>query len=90
MSAFGTALSHWWFSRFHRTVRFGWIATNQAVRNYDMPRLGMGLVLLAYGLGKGRGKGRRLIYKTSIDVDQGTTIRVMRGRRPIAEIPPTP
>lgn len=89
MSTFGTVLRHWWFNRFHRTVRIGWIAANQAVRNQDVPRLGIGLALMAYGLRRGRGNGRRLIYKTSIDVDQGTTIRVMRGRRPIAEIPPT-
>ncbi|MEA2011314.1 MAG: hypothetical protein U9N78_11470 [Actinomycetota bacterium] len=54
-----------------------------------MPRLGLGLALMAFGLVKGR-NNRRLIYKTSIDVDQGTTIRVMRGRRPLAETTPIP
>lgn len=88
MKEFGPIFRRWWFNRFHPAVRFGWIATSQALERNDMPRLGLGLALMAYGLGKGRGGGRRLIYKTAIDVDQGTTIRVMRGRHPIAEIAP--
>jgi len=47
----------------------------------------MGLAVMAIGLAKGR-SSRRLIYKTSIDVGEGTTIRVMRGRRSIAETAP--
>lgn len=86
---FGYAVRNWWFKRFHRTVRIGWVATNYAVRNTNVSWLGVGVALMGYGLMKGRDE-RRLIYKTSIDVDQGTTIRVMRGRHPIAETAPLP
>ncbi len=89
MTGLRYAFRHWWFQRFHRSVRFGWIAVNSAVKSNDVQRLGLGLGLMAYGLAKGR-SDRRLIYKTSIDVDQGTTIRVMRGRHPIAETTPIP
>ncbi len=89
MTGLRYAVRRWWFKRFHRSVRFGWIAVNSAAKNNDIQRMGLGLGLMAYGLAKGR-SDRRLIYKTSIDVDQGTTIRVMRGRHPIAETIPTP
>jgi hypothetical protein len=88
MKGLGYAVRHWWFKRFHRSVRFGWLAVSSGVKSNDMPRLGIGLAVIAFGLVRGR--NRRLIYKTSIDVDQGATIRVMRGRRPIAEITPVP
>jgi hypothetical protein len=88
MKGLGYAVRHWWFKRFHRSVRFGWLAVSSGVKSNDMPRLGIGLALIAFGLVKGR--NRRLIYKASIDVDQGATIRVMRGRRPIAETTPVP
>jgi len=89
MTGLRHAFRHWWFRRFHWSVRFGWIAVNTAVKSNDVQRLGLGLGVMAYGLAKGR-SDRRLIYKTSIDVDQGTTIRVMRGRHPIAETTPIP
>jgi hypothetical protein len=88
MKVLGYTVRHWWFKRFHRSVRFGWLAVSSGVKSNDMPRLGIGLAVIAFGLVKGR--NRRLIYKTSIDVDQGATIRVMRGRRPIAETTPVP
>jgi len=75
------------FSLFHRTVRWGWAAVASGSRNTDMSRLGFGLILIGYGLVKGRSR-RKLIYKTSIDVGEGTTIRVRQGRRPIAETAP--
>ena len=75
------------FARFHRTVRVGWAAVSSGSRNMDMPRFGLGLVLIGYGLIRGRDR-RKLIYKTSIDVGEGTTIRVRQGRRPIAETAP--
>ena len=58
-------------------------------KNQDMTRLGMGLGLVLYGMVHRR-RVRRLIYATSIDLDEGMSIRVMRGRRPIAEITPIP
>ncbi len=89
MNGLGYAVRRWWFRRFHRSVRFGWMAVSSGVKSNDVPRLGIGLAMIAFGLVKGR-SSRRLIYKTSIDVDQGTTIRVMRGRHPIAETTPIP
>jgi hypothetical protein len=88
MKGLGYAVRHWWFKRFHRSVRFGWLAVSSGVKSKDTPRLGIGLAVIAFGLVRGR--NRRLIYKASIDVDQGATIRVMRGRRPIAETTPVP
>ncbi|MEA2024607.1 MAG: hypothetical protein U9N79_10035 [Actinomycetota bacterium] len=85
----GYVVRNWWYKRFHRTVRIGWVTVSSAMKTNDMPRFGIGIALLGYGLMKGRGERRR-IYKTSIDVDQGTTIRVMRGRHPIAETSPLP
>ena len=89
MSGIGYVARNWWFKRFHKSVRFGWIAVSSGAKNNDLQRLGLGLAVMSYGLVKGR-SNRRLIYKTSIDVDQGTTIRVMRGRHPIAETTPIP
>lgn len=65
------------------------MAASHGAKNNEIQRLGLGLALMGYGLAKGK-SDRRLIYKTSIDVDQGTTIRVMRGRHPIAETAPLP
>ena len=88
MSSLGYAIRRWWFKRFfHRSVRMGWVTARTAAKNNDVPRMGLGLAMIGYGLVKGR-SSRRLVYKTSIDVEQGTTIRVMRGRRPIAETTP--
>ncbi len=89
MNPLGYAIRRWWFRRFHRSVRIGWIAASTAAKNNDVPKMGLGLAMIGYGLVKGR-SSRRMIYKTSIDVEQGTTIRVMRGRRPIAETTPIP
>ena len=83
------AIRHSLYRRFPRNVRLGWGITRQAVKTYDMPRLGFGLALMGYGYAKKR-SGKRLIYKTSIDAGQGTTIRVVQGRRPIAETAPLP
>jgi hypothetical protein len=80
-------IRRWWFRRFHRTVRIGWATASHARQDLDVTRFGIGLALIGYGLMKGR-KSRRLIYKTSIDVGEGATIRVMQGRRPIAETTP--
>ena len=89
MMKLGYVARNWWFKRFHKTVRIGWVTATHAARKKELPRLGMGLALMGFGLVKGR-SNRRLIYKTSIDVGEGTTIRVMRGRRPIAGTAPLP
>ena len=65
------------------------MAASHGAKNNEIQRLGLGLALMGYGLVKGK-RDRHVIYKTSIDVDQGTTIRVMRGRHPIAETAPLP
>lgn len=89
MNSLGFSFRSWWLRRFHGSVRIGWAVTKIAAKHNDVPKVGLGLAMVGFGLAKGR-SNRRLIYKTSIDVDQGTTIRVMRGRRPIAETAPIP
>ena len=89
MTSLGHIARRWWFRRFHRSVRIGWVTAKTAAKNNDLSRLGIGVAVMGYGLVKGR-SNRRLIYKTSIDVGQGTTIRVMQGRYPIAETAPLP
>ena len=75
------------FARFNPAVHVGWTAASSGRQNADMSRVGLGLALIMYGLIRGRG-ARKLIYRTSIDVGQGTTIRVRQGRRPVAETAP--
>ncbi len=89
MKHLGPYFQRRFFARFNPAVRVGWEAANSGSRNADMSRVSMGLALMGYGLMRGR-SSRKLIYKTSIDVGQGTTIRVMRGRHPIAETAPLP
>lgn len=89
MKYLGPYVQRRFFERFNTAVRVGWESANSGGRNADMSRVGIGLALIGYGLMRGR-SSRRLIYKTSIDVDQGTTIRVLRGRKPIAETAPLP
>lgn len=89
MKHLGHYVRHRFFARFNPAVKKGWEAANAGSRSADMSRVSIGLALIGYGLMRGRGS-RKLIYKTSIDVGQGTTIRVMRGRHPIAETAPLP
>lgn len=88
MKRLGGVISRWVFRRFHPSVRVGWLAANAGLQKRDYPRAGYGLGLIAFGLLIGR--SRRRIYKTSIDTDEGVTIRVLRGRKPIAETAPIP
>ena len=87
MSEIGPYLRRRWLRRRHRLVRIGWIAATYAKRNNNVAGVGLGLGMIAVGLIKGK-KSRKLIYKTSIDVGQGTRIVVKRGRRPIGRTVP--
>jgi hypothetical protein len=89
MNHLGHHIRHRFFSLFNPAVKTGWDALNSGRRNVDVPRVSIGLAFIGYGLLRGR-RPRKLIYKTSIDAGQGTTIRVMRGRHPIAETAPLP
>ena len=89
MSALGKEGRRWLLTRMNVRVRI-WLQTaHSGYKNQDMTRLGMGLGLVLYGMVHRR-RVRRLIYATSIDLDEGMSIRVMRCRRPIAEITPIP
>jgi hypothetical protein len=89
MSALGKEGRRWLLTRMNVRVRIGLQTAHSGYKNQDMTRLGMGLGLVLYGMVHRR-RVRRLIYATSIDLDEGMSIRVMRGRRPIAEITPIP
>ena len=79
----GPMIGRWFFKRFHRTVRIGFDLIQVGGNN----RVLAGTALIAYGILKKR-RGPELIYKTSIDVDETVAIRVMQGRRPIANTVP--
>ncbi|MEN8113579.1 MAG: hypothetical protein ABFS21_04250 [Actinomycetota bacterium] len=89
MKGAGYIVSRWWWRRFHPVVRSGWMTTEAALRTRDYPKMGYGLALVGFGLLRGRKKAR-LIYRTSLDVGQGATVRVMQGRKPIGETSPIP
>jgi hypothetical protein len=76
-------IGRWVFKRFHKTVRIGYDLVQAGGKN----RVLAGSALIAYGILKKR-KGPELIYKASIDADEAFAIRVMKGRRPIAETAP--
>ena len=75
--------------RLPRNVRRGWVIARRASRDHDALRVAFGLALMGYGYAQKR-NAPHLIYKASIDVDQGMSIRILRGRRPIAETGPLP
>jgi len=77
-------IKRWWYRKFPPLFRLGFGNARTAARDYDMPRLALSLAMMAYGYGQKRGAPRR-IYSTSIDTNESVTIRVMRGRKPIAE-----
>ncbi len=87
MSDLGPYLRRRWLRRRHRFVRIGYLAATYGKRNNSVAGVGLGLGMIAVGLMKGN-KSRKLIYKTSIDVGQATTIVVKRGRRPIGRTAP--
>lgn len=72
----------WWMKRFNATVHFGLDAAGEAARRHDLQRFWFAVAVAGFGWMRSR-SSRRLIYKTSIDVDEGATIRVLRGSRPI-------
>jgi hypothetical protein len=89
MTALERAIRHSLYKRVPRKVRLGWGIARRASRDHDALRVAFGLAIMGYGYAQER-NGPRLIYKTSIDVDQGMSIRILRGRRPIAETGPLP
>jgi|GEM_PF-3107588 len=79
----GQMIGRGFFRRFHKTVRIGY----DLAQTGGKQRMFAGTMLIAYGILKKR-KRPELIYKASIDVDEAFAIRVMKGRRPIAETAP--
>ena len=89
MSALGNVGRRWLLTRTNLGMRIGLETVRSGYKNQDLTRVGMGFGLVVYGMMRRR-QARRLIYATSIDLDEGMSIRVMRGRRPLAEITPIP
>ena len=84
MISFGLFVRRWWYRRVHWLTRSGLSSARAALKTNDLPKLGISLAAIAYGIHKRRSRPRR-VYSTSIDTDQSVKIRVLRGRRPIAE-----
>lgn len=84
MSGSGNLLRLYRQSKVRPFARWGVSGASTALRNGDWPRLGLSLAVIAYAARKKRNKPK-LIYSTSLDTDQSFEIRVLRGRRPIAE-----
>jgi hypothetical protein len=87
MKHIGILVKRRFFVRFNPAVHLGWVTASSGKQNADMSRVGIGLALIMYGLIRGR-SARKLIYRTSVDIGQGATIRVRQGRRPLAETAP--
>lgn len=77
-------LRRWWYRKVPALVRFGMSNARAAASTNDLPKLGLALAAVAYGVNKKRNRPK-LVYSTSIDTEQSVMIRVMRGRRPIGE-----
>ena len=84
MSGVPFYLRHWWYRKVPPLARFGMSNLRAAAKTNDLPKLGLSLAAIAYGVSKKRNRPK-LVYSTSIDTDQSVMIRVMRGRRPIGE-----
>ncbi len=84
MIGFGAFIRRWWYRRVHWVTRSGISSARVALRTNDLPKLAISLAAIAYGVNKRRNRPRR-VYSTSIDTDQSFKIKVLRGRRPIAE-----
>ena len=89
MSVLSDIRRHWFLGRIDRRTRKGGIALYHGLKQQNRLRAGMGASILLYGLLQRR-RAKRLIYATSLNVDQGMTIRVKQGRRVIAESTPLP
>ncbi len=89
MSVLGDLPRHWFLKRIDRTIRIGGKGLYHGLKQQDALRASLGAGILLYGFVQRRNvKG--LIYETSLNVDQGMSIRVKRGRRTIAETTPLP
>ncbi len=89
MSVLGDFTRHWLLQRIDKTIRIGGKGLYHGLREHDALGAGMGASMLLYGFLQRR-HVKELIYKTSLNVDQGMTIRVKQGRRIIAETTPLP
>ena len=84
MISIGGLVRRWWYRKVHWTTRSGMSSARAAWKTWDLPKLGISLAAIAYGVNKKRSRPK-LVYSTSIDTDQSFKIRVLRGRRPVAE-----
>lgn len=84
MISIGFFIRRWWYRKVPLMVRKGMSQARVAAATNDLPKLGLSLAAVAFGINKKRNRPK-LIYSTSIDTDQSFTIRALRGRRPIAE-----
>ncbi len=89
MSIPGDITRHWFLKRIDQTIRIGGKGLYHGLKGQDPLRVGMGAGILLYGFLQRR-RVKELIYKTSLNVDEGMTIRVKQGRRVIAETTPLP
>jgi len=89
MSVTPDLVRHWILKRIDPTIRVGGQTAYRGVKKQNVRAVAMGSTMVAYGLLR-RSRVRRLIYETSMNVDQGMTIRVKQGRRVIAETTPRP
>ncbi|MGB9359708.1 MAG: hypothetical protein WCC01_14240 [Acidimicrobiia bacterium] len=80
----GYFVRRWWYRKVPWVARAGMSSARAALSTNDLPKLGISLAAIAYGVNKKRNQPK-LIYSTSIDTDQSFKIKVLRGRRPIAE-----
>jgi len=89
MSTLGGITRHWFLQRMDPTIRIGGMVLYNGLKRQDRLSAGLGASVLLYRVARRR-RVKRLIYKTSLNVGQGTNIRVKRGRRVIAETTPLP
>ena len=84
MISIGFFIRRWWYRKVPLLVRQGMSHARSAASANDLPKLGFSLAAVAYGVSKKRTRPK-LIYSTSLDTDQSFEVRVLRGRRPIAQ-----
>ena len=84
MISIGFFIRRWWYRKVPLLVRQGMSYARSAASANDLPKLGLSLAAVAYGVNKKRNRPK-LIYSTSLDTDQSFEVRVLRGRRPIAQ-----
>ena len=89
MSALRDITRHWFLQRIDPTIRIGRMLLYSGLKSQDPLRAGLGASVLLYRIAQRR-RVKELVYETSLNVDQGMTIRVKQGRRVIAESTPLP